>query len=293
MLPRRQKKHLLLCFDAFGTLFTPRKPIAAQYAAVSRKYGICDIREEDLHQSFKQAFKEQAKKYPNYGKAAGMKAPEWWANIIRSTLAPFTSTTSISTLDPITKELLTRFSTKDGYRLYDDVPRLFKLLQRVRGQSLSSNYGSEYSWKSITVGIITNSDDRVPGILRSFGLKVRDHGEELSPDQNVHFVTLSYDVGVEKPDPKIFEASEQTFKALRNHDGHPDNLHKIYVGDDVEKDTLAAMDAGWNSFYLDREERFGTAWTLEENKNGFLNTTERGRDITVLRDLDALKVLLA
>jgi hypothetical protein len=46
-------KHLLLCFDAFGTLFRPRAPIAVTYARCAHKYGIKDVDEDALAVSFK------------------------------------------------------------------------------------------------------------------------------------------------------------------------------------------------------------------------------------------------
>ena len=45
-------KSLLLTFDAFGTLFTPRRSIAKQYVEMGSKYGI-DVSEDDLQQSFR------------------------------------------------------------------------------------------------------------------------------------------------------------------------------------------------------------------------------------------------
>jgi hypothetical protein len=79
-------KHLLLCFDAFGTLFKPRTSISATYAKTARQYGIKDVDEEALAISFKKgdqisrylwsdnlcalaAFKFASKGFPNYGKA--------------------------------------------------------------------------------------------------------------------------------------------------------------------------------------------------------------------------------
>jgi hypothetical protein len=40
------KKNLVLTFDAFGTLFTPRAPIGQLYIAAAKKHGV-DIDEGD------------------------------------------------------------------------------------------------------------------------------------------------------------------------------------------------------------------------------------------------------
>lgn len=74
---------MLLCFDAFGTLFHPKEPIPEQYGRFAQKYGIetannTDVRVED---SFRRAFKSAAKTHPNYGKAVGMDHEKWWAMV--------------------------------------------------------------------------------------------------------------------------------------------------------------------------------------------------------------------
>lgn len=78
------KKNLLLCFDAFGTLFTPNTPIPVVYARVAAKHGI-DCGERDapgaVGAQFKTALKEESKKHPNYGKATNLGAEKWWADV--------------------------------------------------------------------------------------------------------------------------------------------------------------------------------------------------------------------
>lgn len=46
------KRNLLLAFDAFGTLFTPRKPIAVLYGEVARRHGLSGFSDDDLKTSF-------------------------------------------------------------------------------------------------------------------------------------------------------------------------------------------------------------------------------------------------
>lgn len=47
------QKHLLLTFDAFGTLYKPRASISATYARIAKKHGIQNVNEEELAVSFK------------------------------------------------------------------------------------------------------------------------------------------------------------------------------------------------------------------------------------------------
>lgn len=46
------KRNLLLCVDAFGTLFRPRSPIAEQYGSVARGMGV-EISDDEVAKSFK------------------------------------------------------------------------------------------------------------------------------------------------------------------------------------------------------------------------------------------------
>lgn len=46
------KRNLLLCVDAFGTLFRPRSPIAEQYGTVARGMGV-KISDDEVAKSFK------------------------------------------------------------------------------------------------------------------------------------------------------------------------------------------------------------------------------------------------
>lgn len=78
------KRNLLLCFDAFGTLFTPGVPVPVAYAKAAARHGIdCGdtVHANAVAASFKAAFKQESKAHPNYGKAAGLGAEKWWGNV--------------------------------------------------------------------------------------------------------------------------------------------------------------------------------------------------------------------
>jgi hypothetical protein len=52
VMPPRPR-NLLLCFDAFGTLFKPRYPIEQQYGDVARSLGLGPFTNEDVAKYFK------------------------------------------------------------------------------------------------------------------------------------------------------------------------------------------------------------------------------------------------
>jgi hypothetical protein len=95
-----KKKNLLLCLDAFGTLFKPTKPIGALYAEAAARHGVptggADGAQE-VGDRFKAAFKGETKRNPVYGKATGLGAEKWWANVSFSGSRSWTLKDSINT----------------------------------------------------------------------------------------------------------------------------------------------------------------------------------------------------
>ncbi|KNG49911.1 haloacid dehalogenase [Stemphylium lycopersici] len=263
LLPR--KKNLLLCLDAFGTLFAPSTPIPIAYARAAARHGLAVGDTEHpsaIATSFKQQFKRESQRNPNYGKATGLGAEQWWTNIIRGTFTPFLRPGQ-SFPPALATELLHRYSSREGYDLFDDVRPLFETLRGGKQQQRCSN-GAVWPWDRTVVGIITNSDSRVPGILESFGLRVGHPRFGTTTDEksagreglvnDIDFVVLSYDVGVEKPHANMFRAAEalgETVAGLENST-LDQQFDKLYVGDEVEKDYFAARQAGWGAVLLQR-----------------------------------------
>ncbi len=120
-------------------------------------------------------------------------------------------------------------------------------------------------------GVITNSDDRVPRILSSLGLCVSPlrFGSSVEPAElvgqlyDVDLHCMSYDVGVTKPDKRIFDTAEEMANQLlaaqvdTNHGGGQasDTVPwlKVYLGDEYEKDVVGARNAGWNAVLIGGE----------------------------------------
>lgn len=213
-------------------------------------------------------------------------------------------------------------------------PGLKTLFRRLKGINTCDSPTSPFS--KIVIGVITNSDDRVPDILSSFGLRVGgrrfreappssdmanvqisavDHpttdattsgttssltqanitGREQEPpsdgkasiddrmrheeEEDINFTCLSYDVGHEKPDRRIFEAAEGMCRQVllaSSTDAPPllspskfesefepepvgqgliseecgEEWLRIYVGDEYKADVEGALGAGWNAIWI-------------------------------------------
>ncbi|KAH7031362.1 uncharacterized protein B0I36DRAFT_349447 [Microdochium trichocladiopsis] len=270
-----RKPNLLLCFDAFGTLFRPKYSVAHQYGDVARQCGLTGFRDEDLQASLKAAMKAESKQNPNFGRATGLGATKWWTNVIHNTFKPLLSGTSETIPADLAPRLLHRFATVEAYTL--ESPDLVSQLRSLKTSESSSSAvcGKGPVFDRIIIGVVTNSDDRVPGILSSAGFSVSPlrFGTELSDPaalaavgdagHDIDFHCMSYDVGVEKPDRAIFAAAESMLKRVlaareaMGGDGAP-QLHegpweKIYVGDEYAKDVEGSLNAGWRPVLLDHE----------------------------------------
>jgi putative hydrolase of the HAD superfamily len=86
--------------------------------------------------------------------------------------------------------------------------------------------------RGLTLGVISNSDGRVNAILQDCGV-----------GQFFDLVIDSHEVGVEKPDPRIFDL------ALRQLNCQP--RHALYVGDIYGIDVVGSERAGLQAVLLD------------------------------------------
>lgn len=150
---------------------------------------------------------------------------------------------------------MTRFSTAEGYKLFEDVLPFFQKIRELR-QSASNSSGL---FSTLEVGVVTNSDDRVPSVLSDLGLHVgqRRYGTstsaldlEDSSRVDINVVVMSYDVGFEKPDRRIFDTARQLGSKGQTFEPY----ECLHVGDHFQQDYLGAQAAGWNSLLLSRDQ---------------------------------------
>lgn len=111
---------------------------------------------------------------------------------------------------------------EDAWRPYDDVVPAF------------------VGWREagVRTAVLTN------GVAEQQWRKLR----ALGVDQHVEFVVALDDLGVGKPDPRVFA------EACRRFGVSPDQV--VYVGDDVARDAVGASACGLTGVWLDR---FGSA----------------------------------
>ncbi|KAK3985724.1 hypothetical protein QBC44DRAFT_384614 [Cladorrhinum sp. PSN332] len=256
-MPPPRKNNLLLCFDAFGTLIKPNQPVLKQYADVAEECGLKGLDASRLRASFGAAYRAESKAHPNFGRASDMGGERWWGNVIQSTFLPLLPASQKEVPPQLTKKLLRRFSSLEGYDL--TVPDLGSLLRRIKSRREGQTI----------VGVVTNSDDRIPGILTSFGLDVSPFrygrgSPSATRRHDVDFHCMSYDVGFTKPSNVIFDAGMVMGLSLAEREREKEGWIKVYVGDEVGNDLLGGSEAGWHTVLVADEEADGIGERVPE-----------------------------
>ncbi|EOR04134.1 Haloacid dehalogenase-like hydrolase domain-containing protein 3 [Wallemia ichthyophaga EXF-994] len=209
----------MVLFDAFDTILRPRQPIPNQYAHVFHKHGI-NINPDVIKSSFKVAFVQLNEKASNYGKSIAWTPNQWWSTLIRMVIEDNVSVADINntSLQVIQNELLTRFASSEGYEPFEGS---YETLSSIKKSGLKC-------------GLVSNSDERIVSVLESLHLR--------------HFfdkISLSYNVGCEKPDINIF-------KHALHSNIRPEEV--LFVGDEYKADYLGAMHAGMHPLLFYRAE---------------------------------------
>jgi hypothetical protein len=126
--------------------------------------------------------------------------------------------------------------------------------------------------------------------LESKGKESKREDEEGNETQNIDFCIMSYDVGVEKPGPEIFEAAISTLSSMLESEGNSyeeKDWDEVYVGDEVGKDAKGALLAGWDAVLLDRGAEVDAAY--EGDAPGVEGVVDvEGRKVPVLKGFEAL-----
>lgn len=216
----------IITFDAYNTLYCTKVPVMELYSAGGAKYGV-NVDVDTLTARFPDAFRTLNKKYPNYGKAAGWTADEWWQQLIKDVFKPEVAS------DEMVESILKTFEGKNAYAVYPDI---LHILTKIKAE-----------YPEIVVGIISNTDPTAYKLMDN--LEISHFFED--------FMYLSYDLNMCKPNKEIYEyvLSDIVNKRpdlLKNSTINELRTRCWHIGDELKNDLLGAKDAGWNSILVDR-----------------------------------------
>ncbi|GAA5924526.1 hypothetical protein JCM1841_004610 [Sporobolomyces salmonicolor] len=239
-----------VCLDAFGTLFSPRRPVFEQYAQVARQHGLT-VDEGLVKDGFKQAFKQWARSHPLYGKHSDppLDSSAWWAGVIQDTfrfagvppeeLAPVHIALSTA--------LVQRFWGEEGYSLHSDALPFLRSLRML--PSPSSDPTSAFP----PPAIVSNTDRAVAKILRNLGVT-----EDMCGNGGIRAsdIWTTWELEKEKKDVRFWEEVLRRLRRTSEKAGGPEPELRadevLVVGDELLSDYETPRKAGFRSLLLRR-----------------------------------------
>jgi putative hydrolase of the HAD superfamily len=204
-------------FDVAGTLVFTRERIGLSYARLAQRYGL-EANDKAVGAAFRRAFNAA----PGLAFGPGHDARElrrlereWWRRVVVETFAEFGE---FRDFDDYFDALFNFLGDPANWKADLEAVHLLERLKE-RGH---------------TLGMISNFDYRVYGILEGLGLR-----------RYFDSMTISSEAGWAKPAPEIFRV------ALERHAIQP--AEALHVGDSEDTDLAGARAAGIAGVLLDRK----------------------------------------
>lgn len=213
----------LITFDITGTLL--KTDVKKHYGAVGLEHGII-VDPIELSESFNVNFKKVSREHPVFGKHTGLGSDNWWRTVVYAVFRDLDSNIPEEKLSKVTSSLIKRYRTKNCWNPFPGTIELLESLQE----------------HNILIGIISNFDDGLDSILHSLDMK-----------RFFSFVLCSYNLGIEKPNPEIFNEALKIFKQRTKINISPEEA--LHIGDSVDEDYRGARNANWNAFLIKRDDK--------------------------------------
>ncbi|HMS83726.1 MAG TPA: HAD-IA family hydrolase [Nitrospira sp.] len=227
-------------FDAADTLFHVHGSVGEIYLRHAIEFGFAPKPDSvaAITQAFRRAFREAPPPVFAAADPVRLKQSErlWWFDIVHNV---FYRVGMFERFDEFFDHVFRVFEDHRSWRLY---PETMSTVVRLKAQGLE-------------LGIISNFDSRLFGVLRGLGLA-----------EAFDTVTISSVAQAAKPAPQIF------LSALEKHAVDPEEA--LHVGDSLREDVEGGRKAGLHVALVDR------------------NSTEQSGDISVIKSLEELFPLL-
>ena len=210
----------VIFLDAVGTLFSVKGSIGGVYSQIANDFGV-RVPAETINSHFFSCLKVSPPPiFPNIEeKDIPGEEFNWWQNISYKTFGKSGVLEHFSDFSAFFSELYIHFGMAEPWFVYADVFTSLKRWQKM----------------GIDLGIISNFDSRIYSVLE--GLELRDFFSS---------VTISTQVGVAKPDPKIFAIALEKHNCCASEAWH--------IGDSISKDYQASKKAGLRGIWINRQQ---------------------------------------
>ncbi len=223
----------VILFDAVGTLFGVKGSVGEVYAAIALNYGVA-VTAREIDRAFRQSFSaaEPLAFEDSELEIITKKEFNWWKKVAITTFKEAKVLDDFTDFDNFFQELYVYFATEKPWFIYSEV----------------INVLDKWQQKQIPLGIISNFDTRIYQLLKLLNL-----AEYFSS------ITISSEVGVAKPEPKIF------MTALAKHSCQPEQAW--YIGDSFIEDYQGAKQIGMQAFWLTRKKNLNLSKNQLPNLN--------------------------
>ncbi|KAG7211483.1 hypothetical protein KM043_010757 [Ampulex compressa] len=211
----------LVTFDVTGTLLMTK---LEHYVEIGSQHGL-DVDPRILARSFKTNFHKLNEEHPIYGKHTGLGWENWWRTLVYNVFKEQHRYVSEPTLNKVANSLIRWYGTSRCWHKYPGTNEFLDYLQK----------------RGLILGIISNFDERLEPILVDTSLR-----------RYFSFVLTSYDLGMEKPNPSIFEEALRLTK--ERHGTVVTAREAIHIGDTHDRDYVGAKRAGWNAILINRDD---------------------------------------
>ncbi|RAL49863.1 hypothetical protein DM860_002154 [Cuscuta australis] len=214
-------KFLCITLDVTGTLIAYKGELGDYYCMAAKAVGLPCPDYKRMHEGFKLAYTDMARKHPCFGYAEKIPNHEWWKTCVRDSFVKAGYEYDEETFEKIFRRIYATFGSAAPYSIFPDSQPFLRWLRST----------------GVTVGLISNAEYRYRDvILPALGL---NQGSEWD------FGVFSGLEGVEKPDPKIYKIALE-----RAGNVAPEEV--LHIGDSMRKDFIPARSVGMNAILLDR-----------------------------------------
>ena len=205
-------------FDVGGTLLTANPSIGAVYAEVGDRFDL-GLDHAEVEKAVRRSFRLMRERDLASGATPHTisleRAKEWWRVVVRESVGPAGDSPRF---EDYFQAVFDEFARAERYRFFPEVERVFDGLERA----------------GYRLGIISNWDVRLRPVLDGLGATRR-----------FRTIVISGEVGVEKPDPRIYEIARSKAGAAP---GDP----LLLIGDNKTDDYDGARAAGFDARLVDR-----------------------------------------
>jgi putative hydrolase of the HAD superfamily len=191
-------------FDVAGTLIRPFPSVGSVYSTMGRRHGYA-LEADATESAFHTAWKA-LKKGPWTSSDK-----EWWRALVFQALASMGQQGT----EEYFEDVYAIFAEAEAWRVLPDAHGVLRALHE----------------RGFHLGVISNWDERLRPLLARLDL-----------DGHFDSITISCEVGAEKPDARIFAAGLQAAGVEASAAWH--------VGDSLEQDVRGAQAAGMNAFWI-------------------------------------------